>query len=273
MEIAKSIPHRTVQSVYRHGLRQLHPFKRGPWSEQEVATLHELIARMGKKWSAIQAKMNRSADSCRDKFREINSDYTKGRWKEPETELLKRLVREQLHADPNADIIELGRLVEQQNISIPWTVISKKMGKRSRLSCFKKWQKLTGITSSAGSESSKDARGRPVTAAQQVIDFNNATDEDLDIYLLTELINQGKDPPEWSSFAMMQNPQERWNDLFNEWQMDEAITPDELGPMTLFQVAHAILQRKQQNGDAKLAAATVEAVDLPTVTLTDTREV
>ena len=78
MEIAKSIPHRTVQSVYRHGLRQLHPFKRGPWSEQEVATLHELIARMGKKWSAIQAKMNRSADSCRDKFREINSDYTKG---------------------------------------------------------------------------------------------------------------------------------------------------------------------------------------------------
>lgn len=308
MEIAKSIPHRTVQSVYRHGLRQLHPFKRGPWSEQEVATLHELIARMGKKWSAIQAKMNRSADSCRDKFREINSDYTKGyvcmcclaityvmnsslgvdltsyillflrlqkysRWKEPETELLKRLVREQLHADPNADIIELGRLVEQQNISIPWTVISKKMGKRSRLSCFKKWQKLTGITSSAGSESSKDARGRPVTAAQQVIDFNNATDEDLDIYLLTELINQGKDPPEWSSFTMMQNPQERWNDLFNEWQMEEAITPDELGPMTLFQVAHAILQRKQQNGDAKLAAATVEAVDLPTVTLTDTREV
>ena len=78
MEIAKSIPHRTVQSVYRHGLRQLHPFKRGPWTEQEVATLHELIAMNGKKWSVIQAKMNRSADSCRDKYREINSDYTKG---------------------------------------------------------------------------------------------------------------------------------------------------------------------------------------------------
>jgi hypothetical protein len=78
MEIAKSVPHRTVQSVYRHGLRQLHPFKRGPWTEEEVATLNELIARMGKKWSAIQTKLNRSADSCRDKWREINSDYTKG---------------------------------------------------------------------------------------------------------------------------------------------------------------------------------------------------
>ena len=124
-----------------------------------------------------------------------------------------------------------------------------------------------------------DAREKQVTAgaaaaaAQQGIDFNNATDEDLDIYLLTELINQGKDPPEWSAFNMLQNPQERWNDLFNEWQMDEAITPDELAPMTLFQVAHSILQRKQQNGDAKLAAATVEAVDLPTVALTETREV
>ena len=29
MEIAKALPHRSVQSVYRHGIRQLHPFKRG----------------------------------------------------------------------------------------------------------------------------------------------------------------------------------------------------------------------------------------------------
>jgi len=38
-------------------------------------------------------------------------------------------------------------------------------------------------------------------------------------------------------------------------------------------VTHAILERKQRSGDAKLAAATVEAVDLPTVALTETREV
>lgn len=39
MEISKQLPHRTVQSVYRHGLRQLHPFKRGPWTEAECTTL------------------------------------------------------------------------------------------------------------------------------------------------------------------------------------------------------------------------------------------
>lgn len=119
MEIAKRLPHRTVQSVYRHGLRQLHPFRRGPWTEQECHMLCELVTRMGKKWSAIQSKLNRSADSCRDKFREMSSDYVKGRWKEGETEILKRLIREHLQADPNADIKELGKKAEQEGIIIP----------------------------------------------------------------------------------------------------------------------------------------------------------
>lgn len=96
MEIAKRLPHRSVQSVYRHGIRQLHPFKRGAWSEQECNTLQELVQRMGKKWAAIQSKLNRSADSCRDKHREMSDEYIKGRWKEQETEQLKRVIREQV---------------------------------------------------------------------------------------------------------------------------------------------------------------------------------
>jgi Myb-like DNA-binding domain len=67
MEIAKKLPDRSVQSVYRHGIRQCHPFKRGAWSEAEVSMLHDLVAHNSKKWSMIQTKLNRSADSCRDK--------------------------------------------------------------------------------------------------------------------------------------------------------------------------------------------------------------
>jgi hypothetical protein len=96
MEIAKSLPHRSVQSVYRHAIRQLHPFKRGSWSEQECMLLSEYVHRLGKKWSAIQSKLNRSADSCRDKYREMSDDFIKGRWKEQETEKLKRMIREQV---------------------------------------------------------------------------------------------------------------------------------------------------------------------------------
>jgi len=170
MEIAKRLPHRTVQSVYRHGLRQLHPFRRGPWTEAECQMLLELVTRMGKKWSAIQSKLNRSADSCRDKFREMSSDYVKGRWKEGETEILKRLIREYLKADPHADIKELGRKADIDGTVIPWSTISKRMGKRSRLSCFKKWQKMTGLYSpsdqhkiSAEQQQQQQATSRSVT--------------------------------------------------------------------------------------------------------------
>jgi hypothetical protein len=149
MEIAKFLPHRSVQSVYRHGIRQLHPFKRGAWSEQETAVLTELVQRMGKKWSAIQTKLNRSADACRDKYREMSDEYVKGRWKDQEMELLKRLVREHLNVDVATDMKSLGRMVEEQNIQIPWSTISKRIGKRSRLSCFKKWQKMAGLLSAS----------------------------------------------------------------------------------------------------------------------------
>jgi hypothetical protein len=150
MEIAKTLPHRSVQSVYRHGIRQLHPFKRGAWTDEEVATLVDLVGRLGKKWSAIQGKLHRSADSCRDKYREMSDEYTKGRWKDQETELLKRLIREYVGVDSNMNMIAVGKMVEEQGIQIPWSTISKRMVKRSRLSCFKKWQKMTGLYPDAG---------------------------------------------------------------------------------------------------------------------------
>lgn len=40
---------------------------------------------------------------------------------------------------------DLGKFVEEERIQIPWSKISNLMGKRSRLSCFKKWQKMTGL--------------------------------------------------------------------------------------------------------------------------------
>lgn len=196
MEIARCLPDRSVQAVYRHGLRQLHPFKRGPWSEEECMMLLELVARLGKRWALIQAKINRSADSCRDKHREIgqNSEYIRGRWTNDEQKELMKVVWEfccktfphvvlrkalvddssnelvtrtnsaSIKADielvpenvpENLNVKMLGRVIEEYgranpnvSITIPWSTISKKMGNRSRLSCFKKWQKLTGVTSS-----------------------------------------------------------------------------------------------------------------------------
>lgn len=51
----------------------------------------------------------------------------------------------QLNVGPDMDMKEVGRLVEEQGIQISWSVVSKRMGNRSRLSCFKKWQKMSGV--------------------------------------------------------------------------------------------------------------------------------
>lgn len=312
MEIAKCLPHRPVQSVYRHGLRQLHPFKRGAWSDEEVEMLLGLVAQVGKKWSHIQVKLNRSADSCRDKYREIDECFVRGRWKENETEQLKRIVREFLRVDPTADIKEVGKMVMAQDIKIPWQVISRRMGKRSRLSCFKKWQKMTGLlspcdmrrTSRNGSRSddelhlhsqlttskmppvmetrdpsthtknrqrsdgmtarpsdhagSSDIAPAPTEGKMAIAIAEDAGD--VDLYLLSELVSLDICKTSdicWDDLRV-DNAQERWYELLEEWQ--SSIMDDSLLALPLSEIAQHILERKT---NAQRAAETVEAVDLP----------
>ncbi len=302
MEIAKCLPNRPVQSVYRHGLRQLHPFKRGAWSEKEVEKLIELVAQVGKKWAHIQAKLNRSADSCRDKYREVDDSFVRGRWKENETEQLKRLVREYLRVDPTADMKEIGKMVEAEDIKIPWSVISKQMGKRSRLSCFKKWQKLTGLYSPCdmhrtGASTTSDSRLQQHTSTPQQLPTATATtttstttesvpvvekahepmvpsadvpasgetaevaeEPDIDVYLLSELVSLDVNKTSevsWEEFRV-ENAQERWYELLEEWQT--SILDDTLMTLPVSEIAQLIIDRKQS---AQRAAETVEAVDLP----------
>jgi len=73
----------------------------------------------------------------------MSTDFVKGRWNDEECQLLKQLVKDFIRVDPNIDVYEVNRMIEQEKITIPWSIISKKMAKRSRLSCFKKWQKMT----------------------------------------------------------------------------------------------------------------------------------
>jgi len=279
MEIAKCLPNRPVQSVYRHGLRQLHPFKRGAWTDAEVETLIGLVSQVGKKWAHIQAKLNRSADSCRDKFREVDDTFVRGRWKENETEQLKRLVREYLRVDPAADMKEIGKMVYQEDIKIPWSVISKRMGKRSRLSCFKKWQKLTGLYSpcdmhrngaspSTGSRLPTPQQQLPTSSKEDVATEKDATaaagnteeSGDPDVYLLSELVSlevAKAAEVQWEDMRI-ENAEERWFELLEEWQ--STIMDDSLLALPIAEIAQRILDRKTS---AQRAAETVEAVDLP----------
>jgi hypothetical protein len=266
---------------------------------------------MGKKWAAIQQKLNRSADSCRDKYREMSDDYVRGRWKENETEILKRLIREHLNAEPTADIKELGKMVEAEGIKVPWSTISKRMAKRSRLSCFKKWQKMTGLFSpsdqyklppkdstgeatspSTKAESTVATRSSAVpknpppthaaptagaaaalaaTAVNNPIGDTTSSSADFDLYLLSELTSFGvtrSSDVNWEGLRL-ENAQERWHELLEEWQSNNDIDESML-TLPLSEMAQVMLDRKTS---AQRAAEMVEAVDLPPPETLHKREV
>uniref|UniRef100_A0A6T7HTI9 Myb-like domain-containing protein n=1 Tax=Attheya septentrionalis TaxID=420275 RepID=A0A6T7HTI9_9STRA len=299
MEISRNLPLRTVQSVYRHGLRQLHPFSRGPWSDEEVQTLLQLVTRMGKKWSTIQQTLGRTADSCRDKYREINSEYIKGRWKENETELLLRLIREQLKVDPNTEVAEMANMVESQQIVLPWSTISKQIGKRSRLSCFKKWQKLIGIgVSKRAAHTSRavhiqvphnaDEDDREEEEEEEEPQVKRRkTDvavvkEDVDprVALLQSLVDMEAKRPQEVSWASLDMKFPKSRDLFEEWLDAHAASTqdDSILDLPISEAAKVLLQAEETTkpttttsttdhdnfeSAAKIAAETVEAVDIP----------
>eukprot|EP00904_Undaria_pinnatifida_P013038 jgi/Undpi1/8865/HiC_scaffold_25.g11327.m1 len=117
--IADCLPDRTVQSIYRHGIRQLHGMKRGPWSPLEVCTLQTLVSQHGNKWRTIEKSMGRSADTCRDKYREIIHLPGKGGGAAP-------------------------KLRGDEKIDVQWADVSRMVGTRNRIACQKKWEYLQG---------------------------------------------------------------------------------------------------------------------------------
>jgi len=165
VEIAKKLPHRSVVSVYRHGIRIMHPFKRGEWTNEEENALIECVIKYGKKYSTIQKKLNRSADACRDKYRELSAEYVNGKWDNDDWEKLLRLVREHLHVAKDMSFEDLVRRIHEQKIVLPWDSLSKKMVNRSRLSCLRKWKgkvkKYTSIPESDSDSSSSQPKKPP----------------------------------------------------------------------------------------------------------------
>lgn len=134
--IAKNFPHRNEQTVYRKGCRILEQRLRttGPWSEEEKVRLIELVQLHGTKWAKIAPMLNRTSESCYDKYRECQKDYKTGDWDKAETERFQTIIDEFTNKN--------GK--DKESSQLPWTVISERMGNRSRLACFAKWQIMTG---------------------------------------------------------------------------------------------------------------------------------
>ncbi|CAM9215166.1 unnamed protein product, partial [Hapterophycus canaliculatus] len=137
--IALCLPNRPPISVYRHGIRQLHGLKMGPWTSEEVVQLQHLVKTRGKQWKAIEKEINRSADACRDKYREIIPFQQQGAWTAIEEKLLNDFVIARM--DGGEDMSE-SMLTGDEKVEVPWAEAVKVVNTRNRIACQKKWDYL-----------------------------------------------------------------------------------------------------------------------------------
>lgn len=59
----------------------------GPWTEEEVKQLMELVTQKGRKWKEIGTILHRLPEGCRDKHKEasLGPAKNKGHWSKEET--------------------------------------------------------------------------------------------------------------------------------------------------------------------------------------------
>eukprot|EP00977_Amphora_coffeiformis_P004406 scaffold936_cov106-Amphora_coffeaeformis.AAC.12 len=154
IELARAFPARQVEAVYKKAYRDYqnrsHTYTRGRWSDEEVSRLFQLVALHGTKWSKLALLLNRTPDSCFDKYRENKGDFERGPWTPAEMEKLKALVAEYTAKDPHQPL--------------PMAAISRKMETRSRLSCYFMWEKIQlkeSLDDSNKKKGNQKAKSRP----------------------------------------------------------------------------------------------------------------
>ena len=128
VEVAKSLPNgRPVIMVYHYMRRLYHPGnKQGSWLPEEDTHLRRLFAIHGPQWEVISKEIGRFNHSCRDRYRWIRGQYSKGSWTSEEIDRLKAAVDAR-----KASVVDhtLGA----------WAWISEQVKTRSWHQCLTKW--------------------------------------------------------------------------------------------------------------------------------------
>ena len=104
--------------------------------------------------------------------------------------------------------------------------------------------------------------GAKIAAAEEQEVVVGGGGQDMDVYLLSEIITLGvhlTNDVVWTNLQS-DNAEDRWYELLDEWQL--SITDDSLLALPVSEIAQLILDRKTS---AQRAAETVEAIDLPPV--------
>ena len=149
-EIAKGVPERPYESVYRRAHTLLEKEGRCKWTPEELEFIEKTYEQHGASWRAVADALGKSRDQVKDAWRRLK--YTKakkGHWSQEEYQKLFNLV--------NLDLLERAKEPYKRSQhgmlrdNICWEAIGHKLETRNSAFCCKKWyEQLTSTMVASG---------------------------------------------------------------------------------------------------------------------------
>ncbi|GIZ48738.1 hypothetical protein CKM354_001178800 [Cercospora kikuchii] len=138
---------RSVESVRKFCQRRYHGQQRGPWTPEDDEALRSAYARYPLKWTAISDLVGRTAQDCKDRWRNHFESAHKvlGPWTIEEEEQLLAAVEECIDVIKKEQRDDRALLRDRERLEalINWKVVSDKLeGKRTTKRCREKYFKL-----------------------------------------------------------------------------------------------------------------------------------
>ncbi|KAM3414012.1 hypothetical protein BST61_g10674 [Cercospora zeina] len=138
---------RTVESVRKFCQRRYHGQQRGPWTSEDDEALRSANARHPGQWTAISDLVGRTAQDCKDRWRNhLESGHlVLGPWTVEEEEQLLAAVEECIDVIKKENRGDRALLRDRERLEalINWRVVSDKLeGKRTTKRCREKYSKL-----------------------------------------------------------------------------------------------------------------------------------
>ncbi|POW06291.1 hypothetical protein PSTT_09178, partial [Puccinia striiformis] len=170
--LGDALPGRPIMSIWKYVKRAYDPqSKLGRWTKEEELALQEAQKKYGAAWTQISEVVGRSADDCKDRWRNytcVQGIKNSGVWSQEEVDRLTELMNQSksIFPDPK-DQLSDGH----------WTWVSNQMGgSRSRSQCRIKWVECVQPKSLAGGKRRRWTNRDILILAKQLKKYNFTDD-------------------------------------------------------------------------------------------------